>query len=145
MRQPGQECDNPQAKASWHSLFAFTAREDARSLATAIAASIFAGLIRPTSAIIFGQLFNTLTNYGAGSYDEKETLHRITTWCLALAALGAATWFLEWPFLSLWLLFGEIQAKSIRQQIFTRILEKNMEWYDLRRDGIGSLSTRIET
>ncbi|MBN6743362.1 hypothetical protein JKG47_23470, partial [Acidithiobacillus sp. MC6.1] len=79
-------------------------------MAGAVVASIFSGFIRPVSAIIFGQLFNALTDYGAGAVDAEQMLHRVSTWCIALTALGAATWIFEWAFLSLWLVFGELQA-----------------------------------
>jgi ATP-binding cassette subfamily B (MDR/TAP) protein 1 len=114
-------------------------------MASAIIASIVAGFIKPTSAIIFGQLFNALTDYGAGAVDASVMLDRISKWCIALTALGGATWILEWALLSLWLIFGEIQAKSIRQRMFAGMLEKNIEWYDLREDGIASLLSRLET
>lgn len=140
-----QDDKPPTLKASWRSLFAFTTRQHAGPMAGAVVSSIFSGLIRPASAIIFGQLFNALTDYGAGAVDAREMLHRVSTWCIALTALGAATWIFEWSFLSLWLVFGELQAKSVRQQTFAGLLEKNVEWYDLREDGIASLLSRIET
>ena len=120
-------------------------RQHTGSIASALVASILAGLIRPASAIIFGQLFNTLTDYGSDVIDAKEMLHRISTWCLALTALGIATWITEWLFFSMWMIFGELQAKSVRQQMFAGMLEKNVEWYDLREDGIAPLLSRIET
>lgn len=145
LQQLEQNDKRPTMKAAWQSLFAFTTRQHAGPMASAVVASIFSGLIRPASAIIFGQLFNALTDYGAGAADAKDMLHRVTTWCIALTALGAATWTFEWAFLSLWLVFGELQAKSVRQQMFAGLVEKNVEWYDLREDGIASLLSRIET
>ncbi|KUJ18851.1 P-loop containing nucleoside triphosphate hydrolase protein [Mollisia scopiformis] len=42
-------------------------------------------------------------------------------------------------------MFGELQAKSLRLQMFEGMLDKNMEWYDLRQDGVGALMIRIQT
>jgi len=142
---PSYDNNHPEIKSSWRSLFAFTTRQHAGALSSAAVTSMLAGLIRPTSAIIFGQLFGALTDYGAGSIESQDMLHRISTWCIALTALGAATWIFEWTFLSSWLVFGELQAKSVRQQMFAGMLEKKVEWYDLREDGIASLLSRIET
>ena len=136
---------HPENNALWRSLFAFTTLQHAGLAAAAVVASIFTGLIRPISAIIFGKIFNCFTDYGAGTVDLKETTDTISTWCIALTALGAGTWIVEWAFFYLWILFGELQAKSVRQQMFLGLLHKNMEWYDRREDGIGSLLIRIET
>jgi ATP-binding cassette subfamily B (MDR/TAP) protein 1 len=110
-----------------------------------LVASIFAGLIRPTAAILFGKLFNALTDHGGGNMDAKEMLHEVSMWCIGLTVLGAGTLIVEGVFFSLWLLFGELQAKCVRQMMFSGMLEKSMEWYDLREDGIASLLNRIET
>jgi len=59
--------------------------------------------------------------------------------------LGGAAWLIEGAFLSSWMVFGELQAKSVREQMFVEMLDKEMEWYDLRQDGIGSLLIRIQT
>jgi ATP-binding cassette subfamily B (MDR/TAP) protein 1 len=62
-----------------------------------------------------------------------------------LTALGVAAWILEGILLSSWMVFGELQAQSARRKMFTGMLDKEMEWYDLREDGIGSLLIRIQT
>jgi ATP-binding cassette subfamily B (MDR/TAP) protein 1 len=41
--------------------------------------------------------------------------------------------------------FGELQARTARREIFDSMLEKEMEWYDSREDGIGSLLIRLQT
>jgi ATP-binding cassette subfamily B (MDR/TAP) protein 1 len=64
---------------------------------------------------------------------------------MALVILGAAAWVFEGAFLLIWITYGEIQAKNARQQLFTSMLDKDIEWYDLREDGIGSLLIRIQT
>ena len=52
---------------------------------------------------------------------------------------------IEGMFYSQWLIFGEIHAKKVRQILFSRLLEKDMDWYDKRQDGIGALMIRIQT
>lgn len=108
-------------------------------------ATTISGLIRPTAAILFGELWNTLTNYGAGIVDVKEMMHQVSKWCIALTVLGIGTWTVEGIFFTLWILFGELQATSARQKIFSGMRDKSMGWYDLREDGIASLLSRIET
>jgi ATP-binding cassette subfamily B (MDR/TAP) protein 1 len=144
--QPINSSDNDRdIKASWHSLFAFTTRQHAASLVFAGLATIGAGILKPISAIFFGNIFSALTKFGAGTLNGQETLEQISIWCIALVALGGGTWFFEGALLSTWMVFGELQAKSVREQMFTGMLKKDMEWYDLREDGIGSLLIRIQT
>ena len=144
-QKPKEDLKQPETKPSWRSLFAFTTRQHATIAAGAVVASIFSGLIRPTSAIIFGKLFGALTDYGARNVNSEELLHKVSIWCMGLALLGVATWIVEAGFFSLWLIFGELQAKCARQKMFSGMLDKNMEWYDLHEDGVASLLSRIET
>lgn len=130
--------------ASWRSLFVFTNRQHGGSIACAGAATIVAGIVKPVAAIFYGKAFGVLTNFGSGAANSTQTLHEISKWCIALTALGIAAWILGGALLSTWIIFGELQAKSARQQIFTGMVDREMEWYDLREDGIGSLLNRIQ-
>ena len=47
--------------------------------------------------------------------------------------------------LAMWLAYGELQAKSARDRLFHGLLEKEIEWYDLRMNGIGALLPRLQT
>lgn len=96
-------------------------------------------------AIFFGKIFSIFTKVGLGNSSGHEALVAISKWCIALASLGGAAWLIEGTFLSSWMVFGELQAKSVREQMFVGMLDKEMEWYDLRQDGIGSLLIRIQT
>jgi ATP-binding cassette subfamily B (MDR/TAP) protein 1 len=64
---------------------------------------------------------------------------------LALVGLGSASWLLNGGYFMLWLAFGELQAKSVREKLFDGMLEKDMEWYDMRKNGIGALVPRFQT
>lgn len=137
--------DDVEINPSWRSLFAFARRKHTLSFILAVISSVVASFIRPTSAIFFGKFFSALTKYGAGIWTVHETLLEVSKWCAALAGIGAASWLTQGAFLSSWMIFGELQAKSAREQMFRGMLGKDMEWYDLRRDGVGSLLIRIET
>lgn len=132
-------------KASWRSLFAFTTRKHTASLAWCALATFFGGLLKPVAAIFFGNVFSVLTQFGIGTLDSHDTLHQISIWCIALIVVGIAAWVLHGMFLSSWMVFGELQARSVREQMFIGLLNKDMEWFDLRKDGIGALLIRIQT
>ena len=132
-------------KPSWRSLFAFTRREHWVPLLCAVSATLLAGLIKPILSIFYGKIFGTLTQFGGGTLSGEETLHEISTWCLAVTALGIGAWIAEGGLMAMWIVFGELQAKSVRQGMFGTMLDKDMEWYDSREEGIGTFLIRIPT
>lgn len=133
------------SEPSWRSLFAFTTRKHSCGLVFAIFAAIFASVSKPVASILFGRLFSALIKYGSGEYGLEETLEAVSWWCVGLTALGFVSWVADGILLSQWMRFGEIQAECVREQMFTGLLGKNMEWYDLREDGIDTLLVRIQT
>lgn len=137
--------DENQTPASWRSLFAFTNRQHTGYLILSVISSIGAGIPQPTSAIFYGYIFSDLAKYGAGNATGKDTLKNISIWCIALTILGAVAWVVQGGSLCSWMIFGEVQAKTVRKAMFEGMLEKDMEWYDLRKDGVASLLVRIHT
>ncbi|TVY44090.1 ABC transporter B family member [Lachnellula occidentalis] len=137
--------DENQTPASWRSLFAFTNRQHTRHLVLSVISSIGGGIPQPTCAIFYGYIFSDLAKYGAGNATGKDTLKHISTWCIALTILGVVAWVLQGASLSSWMIFGEVQAKTVRKAMFEGMLDKDIEWYDLRKDGVASLLVRIHT
>lgn len=137
--------DEEQAAASWRSLFTFTNRQHAPYVVFAVVSSLAAGIPQPISAIFYGKIFSDLAKFGGGSASGQDTLRNISIWCIALTLLGVVTWVVQGGCLFSWMLFGEVQAKSVRKAMFEGMLDKDMEWYDLCKDGIGSLLIRIHT
>lgn len=127
------------------SLFAFTTKKHILIIFPAILLSMIAGAIRPVLAIFLGYVFEELLSFGAGDSTKSDLLHNVTTWTVAISGVGMATLLTNGAFFSLWLVFGEMQARSVGDMAFLSMLEKDMEWYDLRADGIGSLLIRIQT
>ncbi|ESZ90092.1 hypothetical protein SBOR_9525 [Sclerotinia borealis F-4128] len=132
-------------KASFRSLFTFTTKKHTFNIVFCIIFAIVSGVLKPISAIFYGNIFGSLINYGGGVITAQETLHRVSRWCIAISVLGGAVWLFEGLFLCSWMVFGELQARSVREKMFAGMLEKDLEWFDLRKDGIGSLLIRIET
>ncbi|TVY40590.1 Alpha-factor-transporting ATPase, partial [Lachnellula subtilissima] len=141
----GTQNGENQTPASWRSLFAFTNRQHTGYLVLSLISSIGAGIPQPTSAIFYGYIFSDLAKYGSGNASGRDTLNNISIWCIALTVVGVVAWVLQGGSLSSWMIFGEVQAKTVRQAMFEGMLEKDMEWYDLREDGVASLLVRIHT
>jgi ATP-binding cassette, subfamily B (MDR/TAP), member 1 len=132
-------------RASFSSIFAFTHKKHLAVLIPALLLTTVAGAIKPAITIFLGRIFDELASFGSGSTTEDEFLKNVSIWCISLTGLGIATMVVNGGFFSLWLVFGEMQARSLRDKAFRSMLEKEMEWYDLRKDGIGSLLVRIQT
>jgi ATP-binding cassette, subfamily B (MDR/TAP), member 1 len=143
--RPRGTADDLALNYSWRSLFAFTTRQHAVAIVIAVVSTLTSALFRPTAAILFGKIFSILTKFGAGTATPEDTLHGVAKWCTALVGLGGSAWIVEGTSLSSWMAFGEAQAMSIRHKMFEGMLDKEMEWYDLRPDGTGPLLIRIQT
>ncbi|KAI9762777.1 MAG: hypothetical protein M4579_000129 [Chaenotheca gracillima] len=130
--------------APWRSLFNFTTKKHAVPLTLAITLSIISGIIVPTMSIFLGKIFNSFTDFGGGVLTGDELLSKVSLYGAALVAVGGAGWVCNGSYFTFWLIFGELQAKSVRDKLFDDMMEKDMEWYDVRKIGIGALIPRLQ-
>jgi ATP-binding cassette subfamily B (MDR/TAP) protein 1 len=130
---------------SWRCLFSFFERPHIPTAISAAVWSIAAGATQPVNAILYGEIFTEISRFGAGNLSAQQFLHNASIWCTALAIAAGGAWIMHGALLSSWMVFGELQAKSARTNIFQSMLEKEVQWYDLRDDGAGSLLVRIQT
>lgn len=129
---------------SWRSLFNFTSKRDTIPLFLAFIFSIAAGIIAPALAIFLGQIFDPFTSFGAGEISGSDLVKKVSTYAIILVGLGTASGLLHTGYFMLWLVFGELQAKHMRERVFGGMLEKGMGWYDMRTDGIDTLVSRLQ-
>ncbi|KAJ9245310.1 hypothetical protein DTO280E4_3535 [Paecilomyces variotii] len=126
------------------SLFGFTTRKHIPTLIVAVLTTIAAAMIQPLSAIFLGNIFDTLTKFGAGHFSGEELLSRTSESCGILLSLGVANWILSGLCLMFWLTFGELQAKSGHDALFLELLKKDMAWFEGQTDGVGALLVHIQ-
>ncbi len=143
--EAADEVNNLAKHTSWRSLFNFTSKRDAFPFLLALSLSVAAGIIGPALAIFLGNIFDLFTSFGAGEISGSDLLKKVSTYAIILAGLGAASGLLHMSYFILWLVFGELQAKHVRERLFDGMLEKDMSWYDLRTDGIDTLISRLHT
>lgn len=136
---------NKPTRSSFKHLFSFTRWNQAAPLIAALTASAVFAAIKSIYPIFLGKIFNIVSDFGAGRRSGSETLHEISHWSQILIGLGIVNCLSGSAFLSLWVTFGELQAKSVRQDIFKSLLSKNIAWFDSLDQGISSLLTRIQT
>lgn len=132
-------------KPAWKSMFAFTVRGHLAVMIPAWISSMIAGGIKPCMAIFMGFIFDDIAKYVAGSSNYSSMIGSISKWCIVLTGLGLGSFLANAGFFGLWLIFGESQAKQARERLFTGLLRREMEWYDLRKDGISPVLIRIQT
>lgn len=80
---------------TWSSLFSFTTKGNWIAILTSGTGTLLAGVMKPASAIFFGNIFSVLSKYGAGNLTAQAALHQISIWCISLVALGVAAWIAE--------------------------------------------------
>lgn len=135
----------PKANRSWMSLFYFTTRRHLLPLFVGLIFTVAGGLAVPLLAVILGRIFNILTQFGGRSITAAQLMDEITIHCLYLLVLGGILWVLQSTYFSLWIIFGELQAKRARDRLFGDLLGKEIKWFDLKADGVSALLPRIQS
>lgn len=141
--QDGEEGDHLRI-SGWKALFCFTTRRHLPILSVAVFAALIAALANPAIAFVFGSIFHQFTEFGSGHITAAEFLRQISKYCTYLTAFGCASWIANSIYFMLFLSFGELQAHSARQTIFTALLRKDMVWYDTRDTGITALLSSVQ-
>lgn len=129
----------------WMSLFNFTDKRHTLALAAAVLFSVISGLVVPATAILLGNIFGSFTSFGGGQISSDEMMGEVTSYVLFLVVLGVASWFFSGAFFACWLMFGELQAEVAREKLFEGLVDKDMEWYDMRKSGVAGLISGVQT
>ncbi|KAJ4413300.1 ATP-dependent permease [Didymella pomorum] len=132
------------AQVGWKALFGFTTTSHIAVLISALASAAAAAATLPIFSIMYGRIFGAYSDYGAGKTDGDELLSEITRLCVIMTGIAAASWVLNSAFFFLFLLFGELQAKSARTRIFDVLIRKDITWYDMRESGIAAFLPTIQ-
>lgn len=131
-------------RPGWRSLFNFTTRIHLFPLSLAFIFSVASGIIIPVLAVLLGKLFGLFTDFGADKISGSELVKKVSVYGIALVGLGSASGLLNAGYFMIWLIFGELQAKSVRDRLFDGMLEKDMEWYDMRKNGVDTVISRLQ-
>lgn len=69
----------------------------------------------------------------------------LTIWCVVLAGLGLASWIFNSVLMALWVIFGELVAKTARKSVFENLLYREMAWFDGHLEGLSSALSGTST
>lgn len=136
---------NQPQRSSFRDLFIFTTWRTCWLLIAGLIGAILVGALEAAMSIIPGKIFSVISSFGSGHLTGEETMAQVSAWCVLLAVIGGAGFFVNFVFLFSWIAFGESQARSIRGNVFRGLLDKEMGWFDTQEDGTASLLVRIQT
>ncbi|KAJ9606273.1 ATP-dependent permease [Cladophialophora chaetospira] len=128
----------------WKSLFYFTSTSHLPVLLPAILSSVAAGGLQPAMALFIGRFFDTISDFASGNIDGTAFMNKSLSTFRALFVIAAATFLFKGLLFILWLVFGEMQARTVRELLFESLLERDVEWYETRTSGVGTLLTRLQ-
>lgn len=141
-----EDINNEQVQfARWRDLFNYTSKTHSVALVFALILSVISGLIVPALALFFGKIFDYFTSFGEGQINRLELKQDVSKYACYLVVLGCVSGLLNACFYMLWMIFGELQAKGARENLFNGMIEKEMEWYDRRIAGISTHSSRLQS
>lgn len=125
-------------------LFRFTTKKHMPILVSGVLLALAASLTTPALAVLLGNIFGSFTEFGAGGITGHDLVDKITSGCVGLAYLGAASWALNASYFTLFVLFGELQASSARGTLFEQLLKRNLEWFEMQQDGTGAFLSSLQ-
>ncbi|KAF2437037.1 P-loop containing nucleoside triphosphate hydrolase protein [Tothia fuscella] len=125
-------------------LFNFTTRKHLPVFFLALTSSVIVGIVVPVQSYLIGKLFTVFADFGAGKSDKATFSHKLNNYCIYFVILGGAQWLFSAILYANWAIFGDLQARSARDRIFTALVDREIEWFDQRKDGVAALSTRIQ-
>ncbi|ROV91497.1 hypothetical protein VMCG_09450 [Cytospora schulzeri] len=142
-----KESRNSSSKSAWRHLFVFTERRHAAILGFAIIAAVLVAATKTLYAILLGKIMDLVSPLGAGTISGTTAMEGVRMWCLVLTGVGVAIWVFNSALMALWVIFGELSAKSARESLFSNLLSKEMTWFDMQEEGVSSAlsSMQIQT
>lgn len=137
--------DNGPKPAPWKALFFFTTKSHLTVLSIGIISAIIGGIAGPAQALLTGKAFGLFSTFASGGISHNDFLAKETHYVYYMIAIGGGSWVVHFVFFSSWLAFGELQAKSARDRLFHGMLHKEIEWYDMRKNGgVAALIPRLQ-
>ncbi|KAB5584879.1 hypothetical protein GE09DRAFT_6315 [Coniochaeta sp. 2T2.1] len=138
--QEQQEQQQQQKSSSpWKHLFAFTTAKQVTIIFSAVGTACVVAAGKTVYTLLLGRIFDLVAKYGGNVLSGQELLTQISTWCSYMTVLGVGMWALSGMDMALWISSGELRAVTARKTLFSRMIQKEMDWFDSQGDGMSSL------
>lgn len=135
--QPARQ--KQKSSSPWKQIFAFTTPKQLSIIACAVATAAVVAAGKTVYTFLLGRVFDFATQYGASAISGQELLNHVSQWCGYITVLGVGMWALSSADMALWITSGEVRAMSARKTLFSRLIQREMDWFDSRGDGMSSL------
>ncbi|CAL1269177.1 unnamed protein product [Larinioides sclopetarius] len=112
-------------------------KQEWKEIVVGFLASVLAGVIMPSFAMLYGEIFHTLSLTGD---DMKNSAFFWSMMFLVLAGLAAVGHFIRFLGFSL---SNENMATRMRYETFTNILRQDITWFEDQRHNSGKLASRL--
>jgi ATP-binding cassette subfamily B (MDR/TAP) protein 1 len=133
-----------QGTSPWNHLFAFTTPKQYGTIVGAVATACVVAAGKTIYTVLLGKIFDIATKYGSNLLGGQDTLAQISQWCGYLTVLGVAMWLLSSIDMALWITSGELRAVAAKNTLFATMIQKEMDWFDLRGDGMASMAIQTQ-
>ncbi|KAF8503875.1 P-loop containing nucleoside triphosphate hydrolase protein [Gautieria morchelliformis] len=137
-------------------LFRFATKLEIFMDCTGIIAAVAAGAAQPLMSLFFGNLTNSVVNFGIVATATHFDVHNATLIAAAndfraVAALdasyityiGLALFICTYTFMFIWSYTGHVMAKRVREAYLRAVLRQDIAFFD--NVGAGEIATRIQT
>ncbi|RLV94979.1 Alpha-factor-transporting ATPase [Spathaspora sp. JA1] len=94
----------------------------------------------PWSTKIYGDTIGCLAELYTGEMTYSTFIIKVRNFCGALIGIGAAKMILVWLGISVWMRFGELQQIRARKQLFDKLVNEEIKWYDKKQNLMGNIS-----
>ncbi|KAK4187799.1 putative ABC transporter expressed in the mitochondrial inner membrane [Podospora australis] len=135
----------PTTRSTFATLFSFTHRRHIPLVAISFFTATIVAAGRTAYAILLGKIFEVVSEWGAGALTSSGLLAEISQWCIYFVLLGLGVWLFSSIDIALWVVCGEIRARTTRETMFGALLGKTAGWYDLRGEGVWALLVQVQT
>lgn len=129
--------------AAYKVIFAFTCATHLLVLLPALLLAGLSGAIKPITSVLVGRFLTSFSKFSAGSIDDSELTRSTRDQVLALVGLGVATWIVRGVFCCAWITYGESQARSIRERLYSTLLTRDLQWFESQQSGVSTLLSRL--
>lgn len=136
--EPNHDGEKISLKTSWKSIFHFATAYHMPLLLAALLITFTAAVARVVFALYLGKLFQILSQFGIGAITGPQLIEQARDNTFILLILGGATWLLGSGFFFVWIVFAELQVREAGRILFGKLLARDLMWFDMRRDGVGS-------
>lgn len=135
-----EEKENSEKTQARSSIFLFASKSDLPFYFVGVLASVIAAAGSPIQTYLYGKLFGELNRFSAGIITGGEFLDRARLLCGAVVAVGGGRMFFTWAGVAAWMMAGERQQLRARRAIFSRLLRRQVAWFDIQDNLMGSMT-----